>query len=36
LPLWLNEGIAEFFANSTIHDHYVEIGKIAPYHLQVL
>jgi Tfp pilus assembly protein PilF len=36
LPIWLNEGIAEFFANSTIHDNYVEIGKIAPYHLQVL
>lgn len=36
LPLWLSEGIAEFFGNSTIHDNYVEIGKIAPYHLQVL
>jgi Tfp pilus assembly protein PilF len=36
LPLWLNEGIAEFFGNSTIHDNYVEIGKIAPYHLQIL
>src|SRR5919108_2382522 len=36
LPLWLNEGIAEFFGNSTIHDNNVEIGKIAPYHLQVL
>src|SRR5215469_10523625 len=28
LPVWLNEGIAEFFGNSTIHDNYVEIGKI--------
>ena len=36
LHLWLNEGIAEFFGNSTIHDNYVEIGKIAPYHLQIL
>lgn len=36
LPLWLNEGIAEFFGNSEIHDNYVEIGKIAPYHLQIL
>jgi Tfp pilus assembly protein PilF len=36
LPLWLSEGIAEFFGNSAIHDHYVEIGKISPYHLQVL
>lgn len=36
LPLWLSEGIAEFFGNSAIYDNYVEIGKIAPYHLQVL
>lgn len=36
LPVWLNEGIAEFFGNSTIHDNYVEMGKIAPYHLQIL
>jgi Tfp pilus assembly protein PilF len=36
MPLWLNEGIAEFFGNSAIHEDYVEIGKIAPYHLQVL
>lgn len=36
MPLWLNEGLAEFFGNSTIHDNYVEIGKIAPYHLQIL
>ncbi len=36
LPLWLNEGIAEFFGNSTIRDNDVQIGKIAPYHLQIL
>ncbi|PYT72540.1 MAG: hypothetical protein DMG39_09580 [Acidobacteria bacterium] len=36
LPVWLNEGIAEYFGNSMIHDNYVEIGKIAPYHLQIL
>jgi Tfp pilus assembly protein PilF len=36
LPVWLGEGLAEFFGNSTIHDKDVEIGKIAPYHLQVL
>ena len=36
LPVWLGEGLAEFYANSTIHDKDVEIGKIAPYHLQVL
>jgi hypothetical protein len=33
LPVWLNEGLAEFYANSAIHDKDVEIGKIAPYHL---
>jgi Tfp pilus assembly protein PilF len=36
LPVWLNEGLAEFYGNSTIYDKYVEIGKIAPYHLQTL
>jgi Tfp pilus assembly protein PilF len=36
MPLWLSEGVAEFFGNSVIHDSYVEIGKIAPYHLQIL
>ena len=36
LPIWLGEGLAEYFGNSTIHDKEVEIGKIAPYHLEVL
>jgi tetratricopeptide (TPR) repeat protein len=36
LPVWLGEGLAEFYANSAIHDKDVQIGKIAPYHLQVL
>jgi tetratricopeptide (TPR) repeat protein len=36
LPVWLNEGLAEYFGNSAIHDKDVEIGKIAPYHLQTL
>lgn len=36
LPVWLNEGLAEFYANSAIHDKDVEIGKVAPYHLQTL
>jgi len=36
LPLWLNEGLAEFFGNSTIEDKTVEVGKIAKYHLQTL
>ena len=36
LPIWLGEGLAEFFANSTIHEKDVEIGGISPYHLQAL
>lgn len=36
LPSWLGEGLAEFYGNSTIHDKDVEIGKISPYHLQIL
>jgi tetratricopeptide (TPR) repeat protein len=27
IPLWFNEGIAEFFQNTTIHDKNVELGK---------
>ena len=36
LPVWLGEGLAEYFGNSTVHEKEVEIGKISPYHLQVL
>jgi Tfp pilus assembly protein PilF len=36
LPLWLGEGLAEFFGNSTLGDKEVQIGNIAPYHLQIL
>ena len=36
LPIWLGEGLAEFYGNSRIHDKDVEIGKISPYHLQIL
>jgi Tfp pilus assembly protein PilF len=36
LPVWLNEGLAEFYGNSVIHDKDVEIGKIAAYRLQTL
>jgi tetratricopeptide (TPR) repeat protein len=36
LPVWLGEGLAEFFGNSSIHDNYVNVGQIAPYHLQIL
>jgi tetratricopeptide (TPR) repeat protein len=36
LPVWLNEGLAEFYANSMILDKEVEVGKASPYHLQEL
>lgn len=36
LPVWLGEGLAEFYGHSTIRDKDVEIGKIAPSHLQAL
>ena len=36
LPVWLGEGLAEFFGNSTIHEKDVEIGHVSLYHLQVL
>jgi len=36
LPLWFGEGLAEFFANSTIRDKEVEIGHYSPYHLRIL
>jgi Tfp pilus assembly protein PilF len=36
LPVWLNEGLAEFYGNSAILDKYVEVGKASPYHLQEL
>ena len=36
LPIWLGEGLAEFFGNSTILDKEVKIGKIAEEHLQTL
>jgi Tfp pilus assembly protein PilF len=36
LPIWLGEGMAEFFGNSTIHEKEVETGKISVEHLMVL
>jgi Tfp pilus assembly protein PilF len=35
-PVWLGEGLAEFFGNSAIRTNYVEIGKPSWYHLRVL
>lgn len=36
LPIWLSEGLAEFYGNSVIQEKDVEIGKPSPYHLQEL
>jgi len=36
LPLWMNEGLAEYLGNTQIGDKEVQIGKIAPGHLQIL
>src|SRR5215475_2320943 len=36
LPIWLEEGIAEFFSNSTIYDDRVEIGQVSRYQIEVL
>jgi tetratricopeptide (TPR) repeat protein len=36
LPVWLGEGLAEYFGNSMIRDKEVDIGKISKYHLRVL
>lgn len=36
LPVWFNEGLAEYFGNSVIRDKYVEVGKVTSYHLRTL
>lgn len=36
LPVWLSEGLAEFYGHSVIHEKDIEFGKIASYHLQIL
>jgi tetratricopeptide (TPR) repeat protein len=36
LPVWFNEGLAEYFGNSVIQDKYVEVGKVTSYHLRTL
>lgn len=36
MPVWLSEGLAEYFGNSRIRDKDVEIGVPAPYRLQTL
>jgi len=36
LPVWLNEGLAEYYGNSVIEERDVEIGKVPAYHLRTL
>jgi tetratricopeptide (TPR) repeat protein len=36
LPLWLNEGLAEFYATTEIQDEKVSFARISPSHLAVL
>ncbi len=36
LPLWLNEGLAQFFQNSEIHEKDVRLGEPSPDDLQFL
>jgi TonB family protein len=35
-PIWLNEGLAEYFAAAQIHDDEVQLGALYPERLQVL
>src|SRR5208282_2639282 len=36
LPLWLNEGLAEFYQNTEIHEKDVALGQPSPENLQLL
>jgi Flp pilus assembly protein TadD len=36
LPLWLNEGLAEFYQNTDIHEKEVELGQNSPENIQLL
>jgi tetratricopeptide (TPR) repeat protein len=36
IPLWLNEGLAEFFGNSTLGEKEIKTGTIDPGHLYIL
>jgi Flp pilus assembly protein TadD len=36
LPIWLNEGLAEFFGNSTLGEKEIKTGTIDPGHLYLL
>ena len=36
MPLWLNEGLAEFYEGTEIHDRDVVLGKLIPRRLELL
>ena len=36
MPLWMNEGLAEFYQNTDIHEKDVELGQPSPENLQLL
>jgi tetratricopeptide (TPR) repeat protein len=36
IPLWMNEGLAEFYQNTDIHEKEVELGHASPENLQLL
>ena len=36
MPLWLNEGLAEFYENTDIHENDVALGQASPGNLQLL
>ena len=36
LPLWLNEGMAEFYASCSVENDRVIVGRAAPWNLQLL
>jgi tetratricopeptide (TPR) repeat protein len=36
LPLWANEGLAEFYQNTDIHEKDVELGRPSPENIQLL
>ena len=36
MPLWLNEGLAEFYENTDIHEKDVALGETSPGNLQLL
>ena len=36
LPVWLNEGLAEFYGNTHIGEHETEVGRVSPGQISIL